>query len=104
MQQSLAMAEQRGDPIFPAGQLNTFACFMIRSGDWQRAHNVHPTAEAKTLWVYGQLKLTCRNVKAARQRRGESLADCLWLGGGLSSKHGKRDVAALDGSLGPPHP
>jgi hypothetical protein len=104
MQQSLAMAEQRGDPIFPVGQLNTLACSMMRSGDWQRARNIHPYAEAKTLRVYGQLEAACRNVKAARQQFTATLVGCLRLGEGLYGKHIERDLAALNGSLGPPRP
>jgi tetratricopeptide (TPR) repeat protein len=45
MEQSLAVAEQRGDPTFLAWQLNNFTDFLMLFGDWPRARATYARAE-----------------------------------------------------------
>jgi transcriptional regulator with XRE-family HTH domain/tetratricopeptide (TPR) repeat protein len=46
MEQALAVAEQRGDPIFLAWQLSNFTEFLLLVGDWLRARETAGRAEA----------------------------------------------------------
>ncbi len=64
----------------------------------------YPYAEAKTLWVYGQLEAARGDPVAARERFTPALAICDRLGEGLYRKRIERDLAALKSSARPSHP
>jgi tetratricopeptide (TPR) repeat protein len=46
MEDALAAAEQRGDPMFLAWQLSNFTEFLLHTSDWQRARDTAARAEA----------------------------------------------------------
>ena len=60
----------------------------------------YPYAEAKALWVYGQLEMARGDPAAARKRFTQALAICDRLGEGLYRAHIERDLASLKTSAG----
>jgi hypothetical protein len=56
----------------------------------------YPYAEAKALWVYGQLEATRGDPAAARGRFEEALAICVKLGERLYCPHIERNLSDLE--------
>jgi tetratricopeptide (TPR) repeat protein len=88
--------------------LRILAIVRLRQARWQEAcallseaialcHAMpYPYAEAKTLWVYGQLEAARGDLAAARERFTQALAICERLGEGLYRKRIERDLEDLD--------
>ena len=106
-EQALLLARRLEQRLALADALRISALIASRMGRWPEAAAVleeafalshampYPYAEAKTLWVYGQLEVARGEPAAARERFTEALAICDRLGEGLYRKHVERQLEGL---------
>jgi tetratricopeptide (TPR) repeat protein len=107
--QALATAQAAGVRPILTDALCVQALVAARRGRWHEAEAAleealtcchampHPYAEAKALWIYGQLEAARGDPAAARTRFTQALAICDRLGEGLYRPHIKRALGQAGG-------
>jgi|GEM_PF-1097604 len=110
----LAAARASGLQLILVDALRIQALIELRQRHWRVAEAAlegalqrtramaYPHAEAKALWVYGQLEAARGDTATARERFEQALAICDRLGEGLYRPHIEHAVAALDAPPGDP--
>jgi tetratricopeptide (TPR) repeat protein/transcriptional regulator with XRE-family HTH domain len=107
LEECIALATAQEDHLVLVDALRIKALLATRRNAWQEAEDAleeslalarpmpYPYAEAKALWVYGNVEVAREHLTAARARLEQALAICERLGEGLYRPHIERELWRL---------